>query len=466
MNNYIKINIKYSDKVLHLDNINEYSSIYRLKNDIYQKYNIDISDKQLRFNGIILKDSMPIHKYLTNNSTITVNTIKLKGGISCRTSNLLKAIFGGLLFFLLCIFGFIPIIVRMYWLLFVHMFKQIKDLLCQYDRIGAGILGGVIGFFVMAGFAHIHNDPSMYLKGIPVFMIIFCIIGSKRMISFFEPMFRKECIYLDPATRTIRKCRPTSPAKIGFVFIGLVRLFMACIRYIFIFIVIFVTVTYLELYALKYKKSCLNYCESLALAKRVGKIATYVYVAFFVIFNIPNYILYFIEACLSVDAFPFTLIKPTFQIFQNKIKKFANSGKYYLSGLYFFLPIIGLNVIGLGFSYMHAIIDYMINSLSKYTGDLKGYNCRVGMNTFIKKEIEIDEALQHDINKYNYLKQKKEGNTNNTTNTTNSTTLGEYIKDLGNEFIKSKYIGSFKDLSEKESLIKEINRKTDDFTPI
>ena len=449
----ININIKYNDKILILDNINEYSSIFRLKHEIYKKYNIDIEDQQLRFNGILLKDNTSVCKYLSNNSIITVNTQNLRGG-SCKISNLLLAIFGGLVFFLLCVSGIIPIIVRIYWLLLVNMFKQAKDLLCKYDRIGAMVLGAAIGFFVMSGFVHIHNDTSMYFWGLPVFMFIFCLIGSKRMIAFFEPMFRTECIYLDPATRTIRKCRPTSPAKIGFVFVAIIKFLMACIRYAFIFLLVFVSVTYLELFALKYKHSCENYCDSLALAKKVGKIATYVYIAFYVLFNIPNYILYFVEACLSVDAFPFTLMKQSFKILESKIKKLANVGKYYISGLYFFLPIIGLNLIGNGFAIVHGMIDTAVMALTKYTGDFKGYNCRIDMNKFIKKEIDLDEELDREINKYSYNISKKKTNNEAKEEPIN---LGEYIKNLSNEFIKSKYIGTFKTDTERNEFIKEID---------
>jgi len=453
----ITINVKYNDKILSLDNINEYSSIFRVKHEIYKKYNIDIGDQQLRFNGILLKDNTPVRKYLCNNSTITINTQNLKGGSSCGTSNLLLAIFGGLFFFGICVSGAIPIIVRIYWLLLVHMFKQAKDLLCKYDRIGAMVLGAAIGFFVMGGFVHIHNDPSLYVKGIPVFMIIFCLIGSNRMISFFEPMFRKECIYLDPTTRTIRKCRPTSPAKIGFVFIAIIKFLMACIRYAFIFLLVFVGVTYLELAALRYKHSCENYCDSLALAKKVGKIATYVYVAFFILFNIPNYILYFVEACLSVDAFPFTLIKPVFRIFESKIRKLANVGKYYISGLYFFLPIPFLNLIGAGFAIVHGLIDTGVMALTKYTGDFKGYNCRIGMNKFIKKEMEFDEDLDRDIK--TYIKASATPNTGNQSDTSN-VNLSEYIKKLSDEFIKSKYIGTFKTDTERNEFIEQIDEIT------
>jgi hypothetical protein len=458
----INITIKYNDKILSLDNINKYSSIFRVKYEIYKKYNIDIGDQQVRFNGILLKDNTPVHKYLSNNSTITINTQNLKGGSSCSTSNLLLAIFGGLLFFVLCVSGAIPIIVRIYWLLLVHMFKQAKDLLCKYDRIGAAVLGAAIGFFVMGGFVHIHNDPSMYFWGIPVFMFIFCLIGSNRMISFFEPMFRKECIYLDPATRTIRKCRPTSPAKIGFVFIAIIKFLMACIRYAFIFLLVFVGVTYLELAALKYKHSCENYCDSLALAKKVGKITTYVYVAFFILFNIPNYILYFVESCLSVRAFPFTLIKPMFRLLEGKLKKLANSGKYYISGLYFFLPIIGLNLIGAGFVMVHGMIDAGVMALSKYTSDFKGYNCRVGMSRFIKTEIQQDKDLQEDI--LTYQKALDEATDEKSATKPSSFLLSDYIRKLSDEFIKSKYIGSFNTDTKREDFIKDIDKITSNYT--
>ena len=450
----IKLNVKYNDKIFSIDSINRYSSIFRLKYEFFKTYNIDISDVQIKYNGILLKDNISIYKYLDNNSTLIIQTNSLKGGMSCGTSNLLKAIFGGLLFYVLCLFGFIPIIVRIYWLLFVNMFKQIKELLCKYDRLGASVMGSVIGFLVMSGFVHIHNNTTLYF-GIIGFIAIFGMIGSKRMISFFEPMFRKDCIYLDPATRTIRKCRPTSPAMIGFIFIALIRILMACLRYAFIFLVIFVTVTYLELFALKYKHSCENYCESLALAKKVGKIATYVYIAFFILFNIPNYILYFINSCLSIDAFPFTLLQSAYKIVESKIKKFANDGKYYISGLYFFSPIIGFNVFSLGFSYIHLIIDYMVDSFSKYTGDFKGYNCSVGMNEFIKKEIELDQKLQEDIK--DYLSEKGKITNNETT----GTTLGDYINDLRDEFTKSEYIGSTESSSELKN---EINKKTENIT--
>mgnify|MGYP005628154859 CR=1 FL=1 len=454
------INIKYNNKKLRLDNVNEYSSIFRLKHEIYKKYNIDIENQQLRFNGILLKDNTPVRKYLSNNSTITINTQKLKGG-SCGTSNLLLAIFGGLFFFGICVSGVIPIIVRIYWLLLVHMFKQAKDLLCKYDRIGAMVLGAAIGFLIMGGFVHINNDTTMYFWGIPVFMFIFCLIGSNRMISFFEPMFRKECIYLDPATRTIRKCRPTSPAKIGFVFVAIIKLIMACIRYAFIFLLVFVGVTYLELAALKYKHSCENYCDSLSLAKKVGKIATYVYVAFFILFNIPNYILYFVEACLSVRAFPFTIIKPMFRLFEGKLKKLANSGKYYISGLYFFLPIPFVNLIGIGFSTIHGMIDASVMALTKYTNDFKGYNCRVGMSKFIKTEIQQDKDLQGDIDKYKKDVAKASGNEE--VIKPDSFKLSEYIKKLSDEFIKVKYIGSFNTDTKREDFIKDIETKTKEY---
>ena len=84
----------------------------------------------------------------------------------------------------------------------------------------------------------------------------------------------------------------------------------------------------------------------------------------------------------------------------------------------------------------------MVDSFSKYTGDFKGYNCSVGMNEFIKKEIELDQKLQKDIEDYQSEKGK------NTNNETTGTTLGDYINDLRDEFTKSEYIGSTKSSSE------------------
>ena len=451
----MNINIDYNGRMLNINNLNKYSSIFRLKNEIYKKYDIDIVSKNINFNGIILKNNTPINRYLTNNSTITINQTKLIGGSeSCPAHYLIAAIFGGLGFFVICVTGFIPIIVRIYWLLLVNMFKQAKDMLCKYDRIGAMVIGAAIGFLVMGGFVHINNDKNMYLWGIPLFMIVFCLVGSRRIISFFEPMFRKKCIYLDPATRTIRKCGPTSAARIGFLFIFFIKFLMACFRCIFIFLLVFIGVTYLQLAVNKHKFSCEDDCKSMELAKRVGKIATYVFAGLYILFNLPNYIGHIIKAMRGFgDLFPFVLIKPFIKLSKTKLKKFANVGKYYISGLYFFIFFIPiLNFIGIGFSIVHGMIDAAILALSKYKNDFDGYKCRVNLDKIIKKEIEIMDEIEDDIDKYLYGKNED----------TVKPEINDYLKTLNEKFKGRDIIGSFDNDQQRnnfESSLDEVFKK-------
>ena len=261
-------------------------------------------------------------------------------------------------------------------------------------------------------------------------------------------MFRKKCIYLDPATRTIRKCRPTSPAKIGFVFIFLIRIFMACFRYGFIFLMVFVAITYLQLTALRYERSCTEYCDSIALAKKVGKIATYVYMGIYILFNIPNYFIHFIEECLNMDAFPFTLMKSTYKLIEKKLKKIANIDKYYISGLYFFFPIPFLDLIGAGFLTVHGLIDVGVMAITKYHNDFDGFKCRIGLDDIIKKSIEIQDDIIKEYNTYLDYKDKS--------NNLVPLTFEEYITRLNDEFKKSKYIGSFKNDKTKKEFISEL----------
>jgi hypothetical protein len=423
--------------------MNEYSSIFRIKHELYKKYGIDIESQQLRYNGSLLNDNHSIVRYnLNDTSTIDVNLNKLRGG-GCG-SKVGTAVLGGIGFLIMCMFGLIPILVRVYWLLLVNMFNQAKDLLCKYNRLGASIIGAVIGFLIMSGFVHIHNDnTNMYLWGIPLFMLIFGFIGSRRIISFFEPMFRKKCIYLDPTTRTIRKCTKTSPAHIGFLFIRIIRFFMACIRCAFMFIMVFVISTYLELAAIN---TCDNYCDSLELAKRVGKITTYVFVGFYVLFNLPNYLIS-IGKVFPKEMLPFSLLYPAFKTLSKKIKEFANIGKYYISGLYL-IPFIGT-----GFQSIHKLIDKFVDTCDKYINDFDGYNCRVNLEQFVKREQDLTDALEEQL-RDNQGKQKT------------PQSLTDWINKHKAEFYK--YIGTF-DTTSEETKFKEgldaISNNFQDETP-
>jgi hypothetical protein len=423
----MRLFIKDNDDIFDIDEINRHSSISRLKYDIYKKYNIDYTDTDFSYNGILLKNNKSIDSYnLTSMSNIIVKKFKIKGG-SCKSSNTLSGIFLGLLFFIICVLGFFPILVRVYWLLLMNVFGEAKELLFKYERIGSGIIGAGIGFMIMAGFVHISGNAGMYLWGIPLFMLVFTLIGSRRMVSFFEPMFREKCVYLDPATRTIRKCGLTSPGHIGHIFVYFIKIMMALFRYCFLFLIIFVCTTHLSLFVVKSHEGCDNYCETLALAKKIGSISTYVFIAIYILYNIPNYLLNLITITKGVEAFPFTIINFLLGTVEDKLGRLAHTGKYYIFLLYIFpFPLVGKI-----FKMIHNLLDLLVDNIEKYTYDFRGYTCTIHPSKLISVGIELTEDIKLNM-KNNHVPKK----------------LGNYIEDI--DFSSYEYAGKFKkgDLAE------------------
>jgi len=297
-------------------------------------------------------------------------------------------IFGYILFGI----GFITILIRLYWLATVHIFKKLKQLLCRYDRLGAVVLGSIIGFLISYGFSHIYNNDLYYILVI-LFMAIFWLIGSKRFIAFFEPMFRKKCIYLDPKTKTIRECGLASPAYIGSFFVYIVGCVLGLMRFAFKCVVIFTMMTYISLTVTGLHND--QYCDSLAVAKQMGKYCIYVYMGVYILYNIPNYIIDTLDDTTSYKAFPINVLHAIMSVFEKPIRKLADVFKFEIGVYWTPLPIFFLDYIFAGkiIKKLHKIVDKVLTQLDKFIDVFRGYNCSNATSTIIAMAVEMNKFL-------------------------------------------------------------------------
>lgn len=289
-------------------------------------------------------------------------------------------------------FGIITILIRLYWLATVHIFKKLKQLLCRYDRLGAVVLGSIIGFLISYGFSHIYNNDLYYILVI-LFMAIFWLIGSKRFIAFFEPMFRKKCIYLDPKTKTIRECGLASPAYIGSFFVYIVGCVLGLMRFAFKCVVIFTMMTYISLTVTGMHND--KYCDSLAVAKQMGKYCIYVYMGVYILYNIPNYIIDTLDDATSYKAFPINVLHAIMSVFEKPIRKLADVFKFEVGVYWTPLPIFFLDYIFAGkiIKIFHEIVDKVLTQLDKFIDVFRGYTCSNATSTIIAMAVEMNKVL-------------------------------------------------------------------------
>lgn len=297
-------------------------------------------------------------------------------------------IFGYILFGI----GFITILIRLYWLATVHIFKKLKQLLCRYDRLGAIVLGSIVGWLILSGVCHIHNS-NFYHMFLPLFMLVFWLIGSKRFIAFFEPMFRKKCIYLDPKTKTIRECGLASPAYIGSFFVYIVGCVLGLMRFAFKCVVIFTMMTYISLTVTGLHND--KYCDSLSVAKQMGKYCIYVYMGVYILYNIPNYIIDTLDDATSYKAFPINVLHAIMSVFEKPIRKLADVFKFEIGVYWTPLPIFFLDYIFAGkiIKILHKIVDKVLTQLDKFIDVFRGYKCSNATITIIAMAVEMNKVL-------------------------------------------------------------------------
>lgn len=396
-NDYINIHINYNDRRLVINDIFKYSSVYRLKREIQRKYNIDITTQRIHYNGRPLINTKPINHYNINKNTILLlNKPKLLGGNKYLAGAVCGMLFGFLFFGI----GFIPILIRIYWIILTKFIHKLKEALCMYDRISAAFIGFIIGWLIMSGISHINNN-SNYNAYILLFIFVFWLVGSKRFISFLEPMFRNDCIYLDPETKTIRKCKLGSPAYIGFVFIFLIKCFLGAIRLAFKFIMIYVLMTYICYCAAMTIDGVNGYCEGMEVGKRMGKYCLYVYIGIYILYMLPRYMLNLVEASMKYPGFPFNVFRFFFKILEKPIRKLAGPAKFELGVYWVPLPIMYLNILGgIPIRMLHKAVKLALTGIGKYIGLFKGFKCIRSTGHIINFLVDIHTIIE----KYNSKK--------------------------------------------------------------
>ena len=389
-NDYINIHINYNDRRLVINDIFKYSSVYRLKREIQRKYNIDITTQRIHYNGRPLINTKPINHYNINKNTILLlNKPKLLGGNKYLAGAVCGMLFGFLFFGI----GFIPILIRIYWIILTKFIHKLKEALCMYDRISAAFIGFIIGWLIMSGISHINNN-SNYNAYILLFIFVFWLVGSKRFISFLEPMFRNDCIYLDPETKTIRKCKLGSPAYIGFVFIFLIKCFLGAIRLAFKFIMIYVLMTYICYCAAMTRDSVNGYCEGMEIGKRMGKYCLYVYMGIYILYMLPTYMLNLVEASMKYPGFPFNVFRFFFKILEKPIRKLAGPAKFELGVYWVPLPIMYLNILGgIPIRMLHKAVKLALTGIGKYIGLFKGFKCIRSTGHIINFIVDVQKIL-------------------------------------------------------------------------
>ena len=389
-NDYINIHINYNDRRLVINDIFKYSSVYRLKREIQRKYNIDITTQRIHYNGRPLINTKPINHYNINKNTILLlNKPKLLGGNKYLAGAVCGMLFGFLFFGI----GFIPILIRIYWIILTKFIHKLKEALCMYDRISAAFIGFIIGWLIMSGISHINNN-SNYNAYILLFIFVFWLVGSKRFISFLEPMFRNDCIYLDPETKTIRKCKLGSPAYIGFVFIFLIKCFLGAIRLAFKFIMIYVLMTYICYCAAMTIDGVNGYCEGMEIGKRMGKYCLYVYMGIYILYMLPTYMLNLVEASMKYPGFPFNVFRFFFKILEKPIRKLAGPAKFELGVYWVPLPIMYLNILGgIPIRMLHKAVKLALTGIGKYIGLFKGFKCIRSTGHIINFIVDVQKIL-------------------------------------------------------------------------
>ena len=409
---YIDLIINYDNKKLFLNKIHVYTSIYGLKYKILIKYKIPIEDQILNLNGRRLKNNKSILNYnLDKNSLINIVDSKLIGGSSWCSNQIWGwvGIFGGFIMIMIYIIPILPFFLHVYLYILKGLITSSKSYLCAYNRISAAVIGLVIGIFVLTGFVFIHNNYALYAYSL-AFAFVFWLIGSKRIISFMEPMFRKECIYVDPEEKNIKECSAFSPAHLGFIPIKLISYLPYFVSAIFLYLSIFVIYTCLSL-AVTNHYNC-GSCNAINSAKKISKITTFIYIAIDLIYRLPV-IFYKLFLNLVQYTFPFVFLKIIYDSFKGTIERFIYDGKYYLIyGFFDWLGGITLWILGLGsififvgtlmqavHTYISALCTmlYLIKDNIVGSNDYKYYqfdydnlinkqnNCIAAINQIIKK---------------------------------------------------------------------------------
>lgn len=110
-------------------NINEYESVYNLKECIYNKTEIDIDDQILSYNGLILRNDKCLKEYnIKNHSTLTLNHV-LNGGFDTLSVLIWLLYACAFMFYLLILIsGLIPVVAYTYAYLLNWVLNKVGSL--------------------------------------------------------------------------------------------------------------------------------------------------------------------------------------------------------------------------------------------------------------------------------------------------------------------------------------------------
>lgn len=393
---YTDIIINYNDKKLLLSKIHNYTSIYGLKYKILKKYKIPIEDQILNLNGIRLKNNKSIlHYNLDKNSIINIGDSKLKGGSWCDKGMWIGVgVIGGIFVLLLFIIPILPFLLHVYIYILKSIIINVKNYLCKYNRTSAAFIGLIIGIIVLTGFVYINNNNFWLFLYSLLFSFVFWLIGSKKLISFMEPMFRKECIYVDPQEGNIKECSTFSVAWLGFIPIY----FISCIPYfastLFMYLSVYVIFTCLSL-AITNKYNC-GSCNASKGAKKISKITTIVYIAIDILYRLPIIIYKFLLNLVQY-TFPFVFLKIIYDSFKDSIENLIYNGKYYI--VYGFFDMLGAIIPGIG------LIFVMISTLMMTVHTFISGFCTIFY--LVKNNIIDSNDYKYQTFKYQELMAKK-----------------------------------------------------------
>ena len=284
MKNNITLYIKSKNNVIDIT-LHESSSILRVKQLIFKKYNIRIKRQLLYLNGIILKNNKSILSYnLSSTSMIEIKQFALKGGdtpdiFSCTnsTNNILIAIFTILLFIILYN-GF---------------------LLRTSNLIDYAVVETIPQFFV---FCKTYKQLGTIAFGLFIGSIIYTILQGTGRLTAGSTSF----IFIISYIITYGVSIPVIYKVLSTPFVlSICSLILLILKHAFIIGFIFLSISYLTYGITNAMGNCqYKYC-AMKVALKTGKLMTMIYYGQVILFSICDKVIEFVMN-IRRDIFPFS----------------------------------------------------------------------------------------------------------------------------------------------------------------
>ena len=280
-NTIINLCVSYKTQLLNIK-LHNSSSILRVKQLIYKKYQIPIKKQLLYHNGIYLKNNKSILTYNLNAySNIEIKHFHLKGGDdnapNCRSTKniVLLSVFSVVLCFILYTGGLLKTtnIIDYAVISTIPQFFKFCEEYKQLGTMAFGLFVGCLVFIILQNYKNIKHPIVIFILS----YIITYMISVKRIYKLLSTHFIKTlCMFM-----------------------------LLLIKHLFIAGFIFITIGYLTYGILNAIGDCKFECCAVKIAIKIAGIMTLIYYSQVIIFSTIDRIIEFITS-LKRDILPFS----------------------------------------------------------------------------------------------------------------------------------------------------------------